>query len=444
MAKIDVISSTIVRMSQVRDGISNSNMDLTPWDLQLILLDPIQKGVLFHKPNESQDFEKTVIHHLKTSLSRTLDFFPPLAGRLGTVKNPDNTVSYFIDCNNAGVEFTHTVAHAVSVSDIVEPNYIPKIVSSFFPLNGIPNYEGVCKPLLGVQVTELVDGFFIGLTANHSIVDGTSFWHFINSWAEISRGLDTISKNPTFEGWFPTNISKDNNNLPIHLPPFDQNLSRDFVPPPLLERVFSFSKENLAKLRSKANSEAGTDKISTLQALSAHLLQSIVRCSHKNSCNLNNQQLVQFLIIIGTRARMPLADGYFGNGVHFARFKTSEHELINNGLGYVAKEINELINRETKEEIIKFAEEWANNPIVVRKGSFNFVLSSSPRHNVYGSDFGWGKPIAVRSGKAQKVDGKMTVFPAAEPGGIDVEVCLAPQRLQAIENDADFMNVVTI
>ncbi|KAI3933909.1 hypothetical protein MKX01_028235 [Papaver californicum] len=56
----------------------------------------------------------------------------------------------------------------------------------FFPLNGVLNHEGRSLPLLLVQVTKLIDCIFIGCSMNHTIYDGTSFWHFIASWEEIS------------------------------------------------------------------------------------------------------------------------------------------------------------------------------------------------------------------------------------------------------------------
>ncbi|KAL0355783.1 UNVERIFIED_CONTAM: protein ENHANCEDSUSCEPTIBILITY 1 [Sesamum radiatum] len=438
MAKIEVVSSCLVPTAS--NEISMSKLELTPWDLPFLLVDPIQKGILFHNP-KSQD-SLTIILHLKTSLSRTLDFFPPLAGRLGTIQNDDNRTCFFVDCNNAGVEFTHALADAVSMSDIVGRAYIPQIVSSFFPLNGVSNCEGVSKPLLGVQVTELVDGFFIGCTANHAVIDGTSFWHFFNSWSEISRGLDTISKTPVFERWFPTNISKDNRLIP--LPPLDQNLLHSFVPPPVLERVFHFSRESVAKLKSKANSEAGTDKISSFQALIAHLWRSVTRCRNQLRIEKVNSQEVDLLLLVGTRSRVPLPDRYFGNAVYIVKTVANEGELLENGLCYPALKVNELVAQQTSEVAIDLAEEWVKNPRIFNKGSFTFAVTSSPRHNVYSTDFGWGKPIAVRSGKGQKGDGKMTFFPAAEPGGIDVEACLAPATLQAMEQDAEFMEAVTI
>ncbi|KAI3454678.1 hypothetical protein Pfo_011341 [Paulownia fortunei] len=441
MATIDVISSCLVGMANNDHPIAMSRMELTPWDLQFLRLGPVQRGLLFYKL-ESHELEKTIIDHLKNSLSRTLDFFPPLAGRLGTVKNDDNTTCFFLDCNNAGVEFTHAVAGAVSVSDIFEATYITELVSSFFPLNGFPNSEGISKPLLGVQVTELVDGFFIGCTANHIVVDGTSFWHFFNSWSEISRGFDTISKTPVFQRLFPSNIGNDNR--PIPFPPLEQILLHNYVPPPLLERVFHFSKESVAKLKAKASSEAGSNKISSLQAVSAHLWRSVTRCRHSQSFHNQSSQEVSFSLIVGARGRIPLPDGYFGNAVYVARTATSAPELLQNGLGYAGLKINELVTQQTTEAAIKFVQDWVKNPKIMRKRSNTFVITSSPRHNVYGNDFGWGKPVAVRSGKGQIFDGKMTFFPAALPGGIDVEVCLAPKTLQAMEDDTEFMEAVTI
>ena len=54
------------------------------------------------------------------------------------------------------------------------------------------------------------------------------------------------------------------------------------------------------------------------------------------------------------------------------------------------------------------------------------ITGSSPRFKVYGNDFGWGRPIAVRSGAGNKFDGRLTVFPWVEEGSMDFEACLSP------------------
>jgi hypothetical protein len=178
MTNIRFLSTTTVQPTESPRE-STLRIELTPWDLQLLAVDHIQKGLLFLKPTPSQEnkLKGSVIDHLKTSLSRTLDIFYPLAGRLVKAENDDDkTTSFFVTCNNlGGAEFVHAVADGVIVADILKPLYVPDIVNSFFLMNRVLNCKGVSKPLLAVQVTELVDGIFICCTLNHNVVYGTSF-----------------------------------------------------------------------------------------------------------------------------------------------------------------------------------------------------------------------------------------------------------------------------
>jgi hypothetical protein len=63
---------------------------------------------------------------------------------------------------------------------------------------------------------------------------------------------------------------------------------------------------------------------------------------------------------------------------------------------------------------------------------------------MYDNDFGWGRPLAVRSGKANKFDGKISAFPGREGNGtVDLEVVLAPETMAGIESDHEFMQFVS-
>lgn len=157
---------------------------------------------------------------------------------------------------------------------------------------------------------------------------------------------------------------------------------------------------------------------------------------------------VRCVFIAGARARLPLPETHFGNAIHFVNGTAKNENLMRNGLGWAALELNKVVAKQTREvlkteledlgkELMKFSKK---SGLMLRN---KILISSSPRHNVYGVDFGWGKPVAVRSGKAQKYDGKITVFPAAETGGIDVEACLSPETVVALGVDAEFMEVVT-
>ena len=100
MTHIRFISSSTIRAA-VNPNELTQRIELTPWDLHLLLINYIQKGLLFLKPTPSQlkGSSSSVIEHLKTSFSNTLDIFYPLAGRLVKVENDDDkTTSFFLDC----------------------------------------------------------------------------------------------------------------------------------------------------------------------------------------------------------------------------------------------------------------------------------------------------------------------------------------------------------
>ncbi|RYR78787.1 hypothetical protein Ahy_A01g003642 isoform A [Arachis hypogaea] len=325
MESIRVISTSLVQAPNQSNESTEEKIHLTPWDLIFLPLETIQKGLLFQKPTKTEHHHTPFqINNLKHSFSTTLAFFPPLTGRFViTHHNEDKDATCHILCNNQGALFVHAVAENTTVNDILQAKYVPSIVHSFFQLNGVHNHQGTSQPLFAAQVTELVDGVFIGCTLNHTLGDGRSFWHFVNSWAEISRS----------------------------------------VRPRLVPQ---------------------------------------------------------------------LPESYFGNAAIFD----------SGGIGKCALEMNKMIASYTDEKVRSHFESWLRNPTLFTlervANSNSLTTSSSPRFDVYGNDFGWGKPVAVRSGVANKRAGKMTVFAGNEEGSIDLEVCLSYDILEALWNDTQF------
>ena len=219
-------------------------------------------------------------------------------------------------------------------------------------------------------------------------------------------------------------------------------LFRSCVPPPLKQRSFRFTKEKIAELKAKANNEMGTDRISSLQALLGHFWRSVTR----SRC-LEADEEFKCRIAIGTRQRMqpPLPKQHFGNAVESESVTSTAGELIEHGLGWAAWRINNALASKTPHKVRKFLDEWVKNPRMMNYSgpiSNTLLLGSSPRHNVYGNDFGWGKPVALRSGAVTKFDGRLLVFPGKEEGSIDFEACLLPETLEAMGEDAEFMEAV--
>ncbi|KAI3802397.1 hypothetical protein L1987_30529 [Smallanthus sonchifolius] len=218
------------------------------------------RGLLFPLP-ENQDFSiTTFLEDLKDSLSATLTHFHPRTARLDTVKqqNPSSLVIFLNPENSPGARFIHSSAN-LTMADILTPTDIPEIVESFFDHYKAIIHDGHELSLLSVQVTELIDDIFIGCSINHMVVDGTSYWHFFNSWSEMfnSKSRDSISRPSVLDRWIPPGFG------PIIALPFtheDQIIKRPNHPV-FMERIFHFSSHSLSKLKAKVNRECNATKI---------------------------------------------------------------------------------------------------------------------------------------------------------------------------------------
>ncbi|CAL4985054.1 unnamed protein product [Urochloa decumbens] len=434
---------------------------LTPWDLSMLDGDYISKGLLFASP----PFPTAAGHldHLHASLADALAVYYPVAGRLSTAhhhNNGDGSVvgcSVSVDCNGQGAEILHAIADGVSVADILPPpgaaaGDVPRVVRDFFPLDSAANYDGHELPLLAVQVTELVDGVFLGFAYNHALSDGTACWGFMNAWAEIAR-LRLVApqgappprhtKSPVLDRW-----SLDGGAAaPVVLPYADLAALVHRTPPPeLRERMLHFSAESLATLKDRARRElldAGDEgaatAVTTFQALSSLLWRCVTRARRLPSAATT---ACGFPINNRHRLRPPLPAEYFGNCVNaISTEAVGAAALQANGHGWAAAAVGRAVAAHTDAAIRAHVAAWVAEPAVsvlrpAADGGKNggVVVASSPRFDVYGCDFGWGKPLAVRTGRANKFDGNVWLFPGREGGGsVEVEVALAPEHMAAFE-----------
>ncbi|XP_058225770.1 uncharacterized acetyltransferase At3g50280-like [Rhododendron vialii] len=420
---------------------------LAAWDITKLSINYIQKGLLFIKPqtttNDQENPVKSLLDRLKDSLSLTLVHFYPLAGRLATLKQEIPPLySVYIDCNNSpGAKFIYATVD-LTIADILSPVDVPVVVQSFFDHDRATNHDGHSMSLLSIQVTELIDGIFIGCSANHAVVDGTSYWQFFNSLSQTFRAQEKnpgISPPPIIERWFPKEHG------PMHNLPFSHHdqFIRRFEPPPLKERFFHFSSESIAKLKAKANSESKSTKISSFQSVSALVWRCVIRARR-----LPRDPETNFSCAVNNRSRInpPLPNEYFGNSVDLLTGKATVGELLDHGLGWAAWRLHEAVEAHTDAAVQQWAEKWIEDPVIRTRGPalynpYGVLASSSPRFRVYENEFGMGKAVAIRSGYANKIDGKVMFYPGYEGGGsMDLEVNLPPETMAALESDEEFMD----
>lgn len=308
-----------------------------------------------------------------------------------------------------------------------------------------------------MQVTELADGVFIGCTVNHAVVDGTSFWNFFNTFAEITKGCQKVTNLPDF--------SRENVFIsPVVLPLPTGGPSATFSgDEPLRERIIHFSRDAILKMKFRANNplwkpaensdlnDSGNkgwlkpkSEISSFQSLCGQLWRAVTRAR-----KLNGTKTTTFRMAVNCRHRVDpkVEEFYFGNLIQSIPTVASVGELLSHDLSWAANELHQNVVAHDNGKVRGGVKEWENNPKLFPLGNFDgamITMGSSPRFPMYNNDFGWGRPTAVRSGKANKFDGKISAFPGrAGDASVDLEVVLAPQTMASLERDQEFMQYVS-
>lgn len=426
------------------------HLKLSVSDLPMLSCQYIQKGVLLPRPPLDSP---ALISLLKLSLSKTLSHFPPLAGRLHT----DAKGHVYVSSNDEGAEFVHARAPGLSSSLLLLPPRadVSPYFRSFFQYDNTLSYAGHSKPLLAVQVTELSDVVFVACTMNHAVVDGTSFWNFFNMYAEICRGVKRITRVPDF-GRDTVLDSPEVLRFPVGGPA--ASFSGD---KPIREKIFHFCREAIVKLKLRANNgkpcngENGGGRvngtcfknggeISSFQSLCAQLWRSVTRAR-----KLEGSKTTTFRMAVNCRHRLEprLETLYFGNAIQSIPTVATAAELLSRDLNWAADRLHQNVVAHDDATVRRGIREWESNPRVFPLGNFDggmITMGSSPRFPMYDNDFGWGRPLAVRSGNANKFDGKISAFPGREgKGSIDLEVVLAPETMAGVEKDKEFMQYVS-
>ncbi|KAJ1397376.1 Transferase [Sesbania bispinosa] len=145
----------------------------------------------------------------------------------------------------------------------------------------------------------------------------------------------------------------------------------------------------------------------------------------------------------------PLPKEYFGNSIGMVSAEAKAGELLEKDLGWAAWKLHLAVANRNDEEVRRLLKEWSQSPVVFQLGHHfeanSVTMSSSPRFNMYGNEFGMGKAVAVLSGYANKFDGNVTGYEGYGGGGsIDLAVSLSPDAMRALESNEEFMEAVSV
>ncbi|KAL9225328.1 hypothetical protein vseg_001270 [Gypsophila vaccaria] len=428
-----------------KEKIGRKECQLVTFDLPYLGFFYNQK-LLIYKGNGG-DYEE-MVERLKDGLSKVLEEFYQLAGKLA--RDDDGVFKIVYDDDMDGVEVSeayidcdgkdgdedgeHDGSMMVTAEELASKEI--SFMKELIPYNGIFNLEGTHRPLLAIQLTKLRDGMAMGCAFNHAILDGTSTWHFMSSWADICCGASSISI-PPFLDRTKARSTRVSLNIP-DAPPQPESVAA----PPLRERLFKFSETAIEKIKSSINSGKSGDNtpFSTFQTLSTHIWRAVTAAR-----GLKPQEPTVFTIFVDCRKRVspPVPESYFGNLIQAVFTGTAAGMVTGNPPEFAANMIQAAIRSHDAATIEKRNKEFEGNPFIFqyKDAGMNCVaVGSSPRFKVYDVDFGFGKPERVRSGTNNRFDGMVYLYPGKDGGkSIDVEISLEVNAMEELEKNKDFL-----
>ncbi|KAL9830590.1 Malonyl-CoA:anthocyanidin 5-O-glucoside-6''-O-malonyltransferase [Arabidopsis thaliana] len=169
----------ILEVVQVSPPSSNSlTLPLTYFDLGWLKLHPVDRVLFYHVPELTRS---SLISKLKSSLSATLLHYLPLAGRLvwdsiktkpSIVYSPDDKDAVYLTVAESNGDLSHLSGDE------------PRPATEFHSLVPELPVSDESARVLAVQVTFFPNqGFSLGVTAHHAVLDGKTTAMFLKAWA---------------------------------------------------------------------------------------------------------------------------------------------------------------------------------------------------------------------------------------------------------------------
>ncbi|CAL5413968.1 unnamed protein product [Camellia sinensis] len=396
---------------------------------------------------------------LKESLSQTLSWFYPLAGRV-----KDNI---FFDCNDEGVPFFEAQVQS-SLDHVVGQSNSNSTLNCLFPY---PEFDYAGDLLLAVQLNFFnCGGMAIGLCTSHKIADALSAIMFMKFWATISRGDHSNLVYPQFgsANIFPPTLNPNTNHHQHGVGTAKNKI---------IAKSFVFSDSAISTLKAKYTPITTTTTTTTVTANNKTIhnnptrveaLSTFIWCRHKAAtrgeavCGEGIRYLVVQGVNLRTRLNPPLPNSYYGN---LSRFSIAilappalEKGAIGEDHGSLVTQMRDGIRKVNSDYVRKLQEgggggmgglnskkeEGGNKGGGGGGGEavFTFMFSSIARFPLYETDFGWGRPVWVTMGVVN-LDNVVAFFPTKSGDGIEALICMNKGDLVKLETDKEFLSFVS-
>ncbi|KAI8002210.1 Stemmadenine O-acetyltransferase [Camellia lanceoleosa] len=388
---------------------------------------------------------------LKESLSETLSWFYPLAGRV-----KDNL---FFDCNDQGVPFFEAQVQS-SLDHVVGQSKSNSQLNYLFPYL---DFDDAGDLLLAVQL----NFFDCGLCTSHKIADALSIVMFLKFWATVSRGDHSNLVYPQFgsANIFPPTLNPNLNHYKRGVGTTKNKI---------IAKSFVFSDSTICTLKAKytptttaAAATTTTATIVTVNNKTIHnnptrveALSTFIWCRYKAAIKgeVVCGEGIRYPMIQGvnlhTRLNPPLPNSYYGNLSRFAIAILAppalEKGAIGEDRGSLVTQMIDGIRKVNNDYVRKLQEggrvmEGLNSKKEEgghKEGGgggggeavFTLVFSSIARFSLYKTYFGWGRPVWVTLGVVN-LDNMVVFLPSKSGDIIEALILMNKGDLAKLEID---------
>lgn len=426
------------------------SLPLTFFDTFWIKFPPVER-VFFYQLTDSNPhhFISVILPKLKHSLSLTLLHYLPLAGSIIWPDDaPKPSIHYTQnDAVSLIVAESNADFHRLSGDGIRESVELRSLVPELLTCDDKAS-------LISLQITFFPNqGFCLGVTNHHAIMDGMSVLMFMKSWAYICKQAE---ENPAL--------------LPELTPPFDRTVIRD---PAGLDMVYlknwsdffnsgrtnkHLSLKVMQNLGVNPNSARATFKLTSedVKILKQRVLSIINKVERDDQMNPKKQVHLSTFVVIyayvlvcivktkaGERDKCvhfffpadyrkrfdpPLPANYFGNCVFVHKAMTKASSVMEEiGIGIVAEKISDIIKGIDEKELYEGGEKRLTKSWDMEQGAQVIGVAGSIRFEVYGVDFGWGRPKKVEIVSTDRT-GAIALAESREGNGVEIGVVLSPHE----------------
>nr|CAD1820979.1 unnamed protein product [Ananas comosus var. bracteatus] len=297
-------------------------------------------------------------------------------------------------------------------------------------------------PLAAVQVTVFPSrGICVGLSVHHVACDDSSSMHFVRSWAAACQlgGAEPPATAPPF---YDRSVIADPNGLCSKTLAEMRQLAANGPPPPppekppLLIASFSLGRDWIEQLKQRVTAKAAENGLaihsSTFVAACAFAWICLIK-SQRGSANKKSAHLL-FSVECRSRLNPPIPEEYFGNCLRPCFVEAKMADLVEkDGVLAAAMAIGRAI-KGLENGVLEGAEGWMQKILsILPEGPMS--VAGSPRFQVYGTDFGWGRPKKVDLPSIEKTPGTVSLAESSdEQGGVEIGLVLPKDEMDAFQS----------